>query len=181
MVIILISLVVVAYGTKTVLWALLTWRWVLGLPCAVYCMLLGGGSGSSVTVMGNISCLWISCSQSPLVCSVFFVFFFLISVLSLGSRDQREGVHENPLQWMFVCRLRVVSSVKTLPRFPHGLLVPCKTPTLSPLIKGNDFWSSLALRKTWMINFNRHRWTQQQQQQTPRYTSSWKHKNAFSF
>ena len=177
-VITLISLVVVAYGTEPgiapclVPWAFLTWGWVLGLPCAVHRMSLGGGSGSRcVTVMGNIPCLWISCSQSPLVCSVFFIFFFLFSVPSLGSHGQREGVHENPLKWIFVGWLREVSGVEPLPKFPHGLLVPCKTPTLSPRNKGNDFWSSLALRETWMINFNRY-WSPQQQQQQQLGTAS---------
>ena len=116
------------------------WTWHCTLPCSVGTFDMGVSAWPALwcplhvtcfrreTVIGNISWPWISCS-SPLVCFEFFIFFFLFSVFSLRSCGQREGVYENPLQWMFVYRLRVVSNVKTLPRFPHGLLVPCKTPT----------------------------------------------------
>ena len=75
--IILISLVVVAYETNPgiapclVPWALPTWGWVLGLPSVGHCMSLGGKSDSGRdTVIRNMPCQWISCSQSPLVRSV---------------------------------------------------------------------------------------------------------------
>ena len=76
--IILTFLVVVAYGTDPgiapyylVPWALLTWGWVLGLPCGGHRMLLGGKSGSGRdTVIRKSPCQWISCFRSPLVCSV---------------------------------------------------------------------------------------------------------------
>ena len=76
--IILTFLVVVAYGTDPgiapyylVPWALLTWGWVLGLPCGGHRMLLGGKSGSGRdTVIRKLPCQWISCFRSPLVCSV---------------------------------------------------------------------------------------------------------------
>ena len=123
--IILTFLVVVAYGTDPgiapyylVPWALLTWGWVLGLPCGGHRMLLGGKSGSGRdTVIRKSPCQWISCFQSPLVCSV---------KRALGQRGRcpwgSTTVH-------VVVLLSLVPGIEPLPRFVHGLLVSCKTST----------------------------------------------------
>ena len=63
-----------------------------------------------------------------------------------------EGDHENPLQYMFVGLLRVESGVRPLPRFAHGLLVPCKTPTYPLSLNGTIFLSSLDLKESHLNN-----------------------------
>ena len=52
---------------------------------------------------------------------------------------------------------------RTPPQISSWSVGSMQNSNMSPRNKGNDFWSSLALRETWMINFNRYRSPQQQQ------------------